>query len=155
MQQRPLQSYNATTVSFLCKRRKSQNPRAATDTQFWNVEMASNNGSVGKWEVVKKGKKSSNSTGTKNSADKKSGGGGRKALSESNLPTRRKWPWPSRVLLASDTASSAPPARVWITSGAKRLVRFTNPDRFLKWEFRRPRDSDKIRWQHSSSNLSS
>ncbi|XP_075893774.1 transmembrane protein 214 [Nelusetta ayraudi] len=50
--------------------------------------MASNNGSVGKWEVVKKGKKSSNSTGTKNSADKKSGGGGRKALSESNLPTR-------------------------------------------------------------------
>ncbi|KAM9798438.1 transmembrane protein 214 [Neosynchiropus ocellatus] len=46
--------------------------------------MASNNGSVGKWEVVGKGKKSS--SGGKSSADKKSGA--RKALAESNLPTR-------------------------------------------------------------------
>ncbi|XP_029966294.1 transmembrane protein 214 [Salarias fasciatus] len=43
--------------------------------------MASNNGSAGKWEVVKKGKKS-------NAADKKSGNGGRKALGESNQPSR-------------------------------------------------------------------
>lgn len=44
--------------------------------------MASNNGSAGKWEVVKKGKKN-------NAADKKSGGGGgRKALGESNQPSR-------------------------------------------------------------------
>lgn len=65
--------------------------------------MASNNGSIGKWEVVKKGKKNSNSTGSKNVADKKSGGGGRKALSESNLPTKRKCPWPrSYQLLACD-----------------------------------------------------
>ncbi|XP_034017636.1 transmembrane protein 214 [Thalassophryne amazonica] len=49
--------------------------------------MASNNGSVGKWEVVKKGKKS-NSGGGKNAADKKSGGGGRKALGESNQSYR-------------------------------------------------------------------
>ncbi|TMS12211.1 Transmembrane protein 214 [Larimichthys crocea] len=54
--------------------------------------MASNNGSVGKWEVVKKGKKN-NSNGTgggKNPADKKpgGGGGGRKALGESNQPSR-------------------------------------------------------------------
>lgn len=100
---------------------KSQNIRAATDTRFWNAEMASNNGSVGKWEVVKKGKKNSNSTGSKNAADKKSGGGGRKALSESNLPTRRKCPWPSGVLLASDTASPAP-----LLSGANHLGRSTN-----------------------------
>lgn len=43
---------------------------------------SANNGSVGKWEVVKKGKKP-NSTGEKK-PDKKTGG--RKALSESNLP---------------------------------------------------------------------
>ncbi|XP_028296167.1 transmembrane protein 214 [Gouania willdenowi] len=43
--------------------------------------MASNNGSVGKWEVVKKGKKS-------NAAEKKNGGGARKALGESNQPSR-------------------------------------------------------------------
>ncbi|KAJ8270461.1 hypothetical protein GJAV_G00115020 [Gymnothorax javanicus] len=42
---------------------------------------AGNNGSVGKWEVVKKSKKPN---GGKNLSDKKSGG--RKALSESNLP---------------------------------------------------------------------
>ncbi|XP_061098135.1 transmembrane protein 214 isoform X2 [Conger conger] len=42
---------------------------------------AGNNGSVGKWEVVKKSKKPN---GGKNPSDKKSGG--RKALSESNLP---------------------------------------------------------------------
>ncbi|MFT7810769.1 transmembrane protein 214 [Arapaima gigas] len=41
------------------------------------------NGSVGKWEVVKKGKKPSGGRG-KGQQDKKSGG--RKALSESNLP---------------------------------------------------------------------
>uniref|UniRef100_A0A1A7XUW1 Transmembrane protein 214 n=1 Tax=Iconisemion striatum TaxID=60296 RepID=A0A1A7XUW1_9TELE len=46
--------------------------------------MASNNGSAGKWEVVKKGKKS-NSAGGKT---EKSGGGGRKALGESNQPSR-------------------------------------------------------------------
>ncbi|XP_030577739.1 transmembrane protein 214 [Archocentrus centrarchus] len=51
--------------------------------------MASNNGSVGKWEVVKKGKKnSSNSGGGKTAGDKKAGSGGRKALGESNLPSR-------------------------------------------------------------------
>ncbi|XP_030638051.1 transmembrane protein 214 [Chanos chanos] len=43
---------------------------------------AANNGSVGKWEVVRKGKKQNN--GGKNQAEKKSGA--RKALSESNLP---------------------------------------------------------------------
>ncbi|XP_017267218.1 transmembrane protein 214 [Kryptolebias marmoratus] len=50
--------------------------------------MASNNGSAGKWEVVKKGKKS-NAAGPK--TEKKSGGGGgggRKALGESNQPSR-------------------------------------------------------------------
>lgn len=52
--------------------------------------MASNNGSLGKWEVVKKGKKSSGSGGGKNPTDKKPGGGGRKALGESNQPSRRK-----------------------------------------------------------------
>lgn len=44
---------------------------------------SANNGSAGKWEVVKKGKKQ-NSAGGKNQPDKKTGG--RKALSESNLP---------------------------------------------------------------------
>ncbi|XP_013885596.1 transmembrane protein 214 [Austrofundulus limnaeus] len=55
--------------------------------------MASNNGSAGKWEVVKKGKKT-NSGGAK--TDKKSGGGGggggggaRKALGESNQQPSR------------------------------------------------------------------
>ncbi|XP_062267900.1 transmembrane protein 214-A-like [Platichthys flesus] len=59
--------------------------------------MASNSGSVGRWEVVKKGKKSSSSTGStssgKSSTEKKSsgsgnGGGGRKALCESNQTSR-------------------------------------------------------------------
>lgn len=50
-------------------------------------DMASNNGSAGKWEVVKKGKKSS-SAGAK--TEKKPSGGGRKALGESNQPSRRK-----------------------------------------------------------------
>ncbi|KAM9354715.1 transmembrane protein 214 [Pholidichthys leucotaenia] len=45
--------------------------------------MASNNGSVGKWEVVKKGKKNSSSGGGKSAAS-----GGRKALGESNQPSR-------------------------------------------------------------------
>ncbi|KAJ3606172.1 hypothetical protein NHX12_025693 [Muraenolepis orangiensis] len=49
--------------------------------------MATNNGSVGKWEVVKKGKKNSN-PGGKPSGDKKSGGAPRKALTESNLLSR-------------------------------------------------------------------
>ncbi|XP_030201339.1 transmembrane protein 214 isoform X1 [Gadus morhua] len=48
--------------------------------------MASNNGTVGKWEVVKKGKKNPNSGGKP--GDKKSGGGERKVLTESNLFTR-------------------------------------------------------------------
>ncbi|XP_038582632.1 transmembrane protein 214 [Micropterus salmoides] len=49
--------------------------------------MASNNGSAGKWEVVKKGKKSNNSAGGgKNATEKKPGG--RKALGESNQPSR-------------------------------------------------------------------
>lgn len=52
--------------------------------------MASNNGSVGKWEVVKKGKKSNSSGGGKSTTDKKTGNGGRKALGESNQPSRRK-----------------------------------------------------------------
>lgn len=52
--------------------------------------MASNNGSVGKWEVVKKGKKNTSSGGAKNATDKKTGSGGRKALGESNQPSRRK-----------------------------------------------------------------
>ncbi|KAM4521460.1 transmembrane protein 214 [Odontesthes bonariensis] len=51
--------------------------------------MASNNGSVGKWEVVKKGKKNSSSGGGKNPTDKKSGNGGRKALGESNQQPSR------------------------------------------------------------------
>uniref|UniRef100_A0A7N9AP85 Transmembrane protein 214 n=1 Tax=Mastacembelus armatus TaxID=205130 RepID=A0A7N9AP85_9TELE len=50
--------------------------------------MASNNGSAGKWEVVKKGKKSHSSGGGKNPAEKKTGNGGRKALGESNQPSR-------------------------------------------------------------------
>ncbi|XP_071323505.1 transmembrane protein 214 [Trachinotus anak] len=51
--------------------------------------MASNNGSVGKWEVVKKGKKNNNSSGGgKHPSDKKTGSGGRKALGESNQPSR-------------------------------------------------------------------
>ncbi|XP_059213055.1 transmembrane protein 214 [Centropristis striata] len=49
--------------------------------------MASNNGSVGKWEVVKKGRKNS-SGGGKTPADKKAGNGARKALGESNQPSR-------------------------------------------------------------------
>ncbi|XP_061610136.1 transmembrane protein 214 [Phyllopteryx taeniolatus] len=44
--------------------------------------MASRNGAVGKWEVVKKGKKSSSTGGGKSSAD-------RRALGESNLPSRQ------------------------------------------------------------------
>uniref|UniRef100_A0A1A8MFP5 Transmembrane protein 214 n=1 Tax=Nothobranchius pienaari TaxID=704102 RepID=A0A1A8MFP5_9TELE len=48
--------------------------------------MASNNGSAGKWEVVKKGKKS-NSAGGKTEKSG-GGGGGRKALGESNQPSR-------------------------------------------------------------------
>ncbi|XP_041831329.1 transmembrane protein 214 [Melanotaenia boesemani] len=51
--------------------------------------MASNNGSAGKWEVVKKGKKSNSSGGAKNTTDKKSGSGGRKALGESNQQPSR------------------------------------------------------------------
>ncbi|XP_044024208.1 transmembrane protein 214 [Siniperca chuatsi] len=50
--------------------------------------MASNNGSAGKWEVVKKGKKNNSSGGGKNPTDKKTGSGGRKALGESNQPSR-------------------------------------------------------------------
>ncbi|XP_068433441.1 transmembrane protein 214 [Clinocottus analis] len=52
--------------------------------------MASNTNSAGKWEVVKKGKKSSGGAGGgKSSSDKKpGGGGGRKALGESNQPSR-------------------------------------------------------------------
>lgn len=50
--------------------------------------MASNN--VGKWEVVKKGKKNNSSGGGKNPTDKQTGNGGRKALGESNQPSRRK-----------------------------------------------------------------
>ncbi|KAK2855993.1 hypothetical protein Q5P01_004728 [Channa striata] len=50
--------------------------------------MASNNGSAGKWEVVKKGKKHNSSGGGKNPTDKKNGNGARKALGESNQPTR-------------------------------------------------------------------
>lgn len=50
--------------------------------------MASNNGSAGKWEVVKKGKKNNGSGGGKNANDKKTGSGGRKALGESNQPSR-------------------------------------------------------------------
>ncbi|XP_077367199.1 transmembrane protein 214 [Festucalex cinctus] len=47
--------------------------------------MASSNGAVGKWEVVRKGKKSS-AVGGKNSTEKKGSSGNRKALGESNLP---------------------------------------------------------------------
>uniref|UniRef100_A0AAQ5Z9F4 Transmembrane protein 214 n=1 Tax=Amphiprion ocellaris TaxID=80972 RepID=A0AAQ5Z9F4_AMPOC len=50
--------------------------------------MASNNGSAGKWEVVKKGKKNNSSGGGKDTTDKKTGSGGRKALGESNQPSR-------------------------------------------------------------------
>jgi len=50
--------------------------------------MASNNNAVGKWEVVKKGKKSGEKS--KSSSDKKPAGGGRKALGESNQPSRRE-----------------------------------------------------------------
>uniref|UniRef100_A0A8C8E1E5 Transmembrane protein 214 n=1 Tax=Oryzias sinensis TaxID=183150 RepID=A0A8C8E1E5_9TELE len=47
--------------------------------------MASNEGSAGKWEVVKKGKKSSNSGG-----EKRAGSGGRRALGESNQEADRR-----------------------------------------------------------------
>nr|XP_019964785.1 PREDICTED: transmembrane protein 214 [Paralichthys olivaceus] len=51
--------------------------------------MASNSGSAGRWEVVKKGKKSSSSSSSgKSPTEKKSGGGSRKALGESNQPSR-------------------------------------------------------------------
>ncbi|AWP20331.1 putative transmembrane protein 214 [Scophthalmus maximus] len=50
--------------------------------------MASNNGSAGKWEVVKKGKKSGGGGSGKSPTDKKSGSGGRRALGESNQPAR-------------------------------------------------------------------
>lgn len=56
--------------------------------------MASSNGAVGKWEVVKKGKKSSTGGG-KSSAEKKGNSGNRKALGDSNLPSRRKSPRPA------------------------------------------------------------
>lgn len=48
--------------------------------------MASSNNAAGKWEVVKKGKKNSSAGGGKTSSDKKPGG--RKALGESNQPSR-------------------------------------------------------------------
>ncbi|TNN63011.1 Transmembrane protein 214-B [Liparis tanakae] len=48
--------------------------------------MASNNNAVGKWEVVKKGKKSGEKS--KSSTDKKPAGGARKALGESNQTSR-------------------------------------------------------------------
>ncbi|XP_033931345.1 transmembrane protein 214 [Pseudochaenichthys georgianus] len=53
--------------------------------------MASNNGSAGKWEVVKKGKKNTSATGGggKNPSDKKPVAGGRKALGESNILASR------------------------------------------------------------------
>ncbi|XP_026863375.2 transmembrane protein 214 isoform X1 [Electrophorus electricus] len=57
---------------------------------------SANNNSVGKWEVVKKNKKQNGSA--KSQADKKSGGGGRKALSESNLP--RVEPYPAAVKMS-------------------------------------------------------
>uniref|UniRef100_A0A3P8S5D9 Transmembrane protein 214 n=1 Tax=Amphiprion percula TaxID=161767 RepID=A0A3P8S5D9_AMPPE len=50
--------------------------------------MASNNGSAGKWEIVKKGKKNNSSGAGKDTTDKKTGSGGRKALGESNQPSR-------------------------------------------------------------------
>ncbi|XP_061742344.1 transmembrane protein 214 isoform X2 [Nerophis ophidion] len=50
--------------------------------------MASNNSSVGKWEVVKKGKKNSSSVAAKTTTVKKSNSGNRKALGESNYPSR-------------------------------------------------------------------
>ncbi|XP_034756632.1 dihydropyrimidinase-related protein 5-like [Etheostoma cragini] len=57
--------------------------------------MASNNGSAGKWEVVKKGKKNSSAGGGKKPGGVTGGGtGGRKALGESNLPSRRKYHGP-------------------------------------------------------------
>lgn len=66
--------------------------------------MASNNGSVGKWEVVRKGKKN-NPVGAKTPADKKSGSGGRKALGESNQPSRRECSGPVPGRLSSLTNS--------------------------------------------------
>ncbi|XP_068564576.1 transmembrane protein 214 [Cebidichthys violaceus] len=48
--------------------------------------MASSNNAAGKWEVVKKGKKNNSAGGGKTSSDKKPGG--RKALGESNQPSR-------------------------------------------------------------------
>lgn len=56
--------------------------------------MASNNGSAGKWELVKKGKKSNNTGGNKNNGDKKNEA--RKALGESNQQ-------PSKPLKMSET----------------------------------------------------
>uniref|UniRef100_A0A8C6US73 Transmembrane protein 214 n=1 Tax=Neogobius melanostomus TaxID=47308 RepID=A0A8C6US73_9GOBI len=56
--------------------------------------MASNSGSAGKWEVVKKGKKNNNTGGNKNPSDKKNEA--RKALGESNQQ-------PSKPLKMSET----------------------------------------------------
>ncbi|XP_032365099.1 transmembrane protein 214, partial [Etheostoma spectabile] len=51
--------------------------------------MASNSGSAGKWELVKKGKKNNSAGGGKKPGGGIGGGiGGRKALGESNLPSR-------------------------------------------------------------------
>ncbi|XP_061843202.2 transmembrane protein 214 isoform X1 [Nerophis lumbriciformis] len=50
--------------------------------------MASSNSSGGKWEVVKKGKKNSSSVAAKNTTVKKINSGNRKALGESNYPSR-------------------------------------------------------------------
>lgn len=76
-------------VSELHDARKSRTPNRRTRLDL--KEMASNEGSAGKWEVVKKGKKSSNSGG-----EKRAGSGGRKALGESNQEAdRRKSGWPA------------------------------------------------------------
>lgn len=69
-------------VSELHGARKSRTPNHRTRL---DKEMASNEGSAGKWEVVKKGKKSSNSGG-----EKRAGSGGRRALGESNQEADRR-----------------------------------------------------------------
>ncbi|XP_061668783.1 transmembrane protein 214 [Syngnathoides biaculeatus] len=51
--------------------------------------MASSNGAVGKWVVVKKGKKSNSTGGGKSSAERKGNSVDRRALGESNLPYRQ------------------------------------------------------------------
>lgn len=138
----PPWSQNVTGTRFLCNIGSHGTPSHHWHAS-WTVEMASNNGSVGKWEVVKKGKKTNNSGGGKNPADKKSGNGGRKALGESNLPTRRKWTWPCRALLADQCLLSSPQEfELYLEWSVCPFLQTQFP--FLKCKFRRLHDNERV-----------